>query len=931
MSVPYKQLPIHLGAPGEDISIKDLQVILKRFKSQNQLRLERAQDFLLPRQRMFLELLPIIFHYNNPLLPGFVSSNAPAGIVNYRPDSLAIKAAKHFSKSFSLSRQPSEPPPIEALFLMGSVGSIAFSKNSDMDIWLCHSSDLLPSQLADLQKKANTVEQWAATLDLEVHFFLMDSKRFRQGEDTPMSSESSGHSQHYLLLEEFYRTAIYIAGKSPAWWLVPPDQELNYTRYVDHLLTNRFIYEHEVIDFGGLDAVPAEEFTSVTLWHLYKALHAPHKSLLKLMLMECYASEYPNMQWLCQTIKQAVYEGSYVANDLDPYFLIYQKLENYLQQQYSSSRLDLLRQCFYLKIMGSSDTSMDVFNRTYRERYLQTIARRFHWSASTLNVGNTKNWDLSKACTEHALILQQLTHCYRIIVGFAREHKLPQQHNNDLKLLGRKLNAFWEKKPGKIEILTTRNEVHTKALELSLVASQFNDNHDGWSLILGHSGNTQDIQPLQKSRTLIELLCWMVVNGLYHKQLKLHFSAGTLKLSSEQLHTILLQLMTYLSEHFDNDPPLSAYQTTREPLHSLLFINLGQPAINDREDGGVLISTRSDAFSYGMDRQSLVLTSAVVALTSWGEINTSEHEGLTGLFDVLTDRINNSNHLSANSISVICQTPTRGKSIVLRIESVFSTLLKLFSGAENYRYLLAGGSGFYVFQNTGSILSYAYLADEDALFKELAKPQKKFRPSHFDQNILANTPIPLLYTLNKAGIIQVFYYQHNNDISVYIIDERGALYTQHHSNAQADRLLNHYAVFLDNVLNRNFFDTYLTIDYYQLHKSAIGVWYCNQAPLKALPSVNYLNLRITGETTPKGIVYTVYCNEHEFSSIDHGAHVFFAAYQYILSFRRSKEEYPVHISDIELPLSAFRIDSPEQLHTIHYLSYKQKIEDKFNH
>ena len=40
--------------------------------------------------------------------------------------------------------------------------------------------------------------------------------------------------------------------------------------------------------------------------------------------------------------------------------------------------------------------------------------------------------------------------------------------------------------------------------------------------------------------------------------------------------------------------------------------------------------------------------------------------------------------------------------------------------------------------------------------------------------------------------------------------------------------------------------------------------------------------------------------------------------------------YPVHITDIDLPLSAFRIDNPEQLRTIHYLNYKQKIEAKFN-
>jgi adenylate cyclase class 1 len=817
---------------------------------------------------------------------------------------------------------------------MGSVGSIAFSKTSDMDIWLCHQADLSKPKLAELQKKASAVERWAATLDLEVHFFLMDCEKFRRGEDNPMSAESSGHTQHYLLLEEFYRTAIHIAGKIPVWWLVPPHQEQHYTHYVSHLIDNRFVYEHEVIDFGGLEAVPAEEFTSATLWHLYKALHAPHKSLLKLLLLECYASEYPNTQWLCHIIKRAVYQGTYANIDLDPYLLIYQKVENYLQQCHSKNRLDLARQCFYLKIMGFSDAAMDALNRTYRERYMQNIAQRFHWPMSTYNAQIDKSWNVSKASAEHAAILQAHTQCYRMIMGFAREHVLPDHPlNNDLKLIGRKLNAFLEKKPGKIEILTTRNEIHIMPNELSLAASRFIEDHESWSLYLGNVSMDQsdDVEPVKKSSNICELLCWLIVNGLYHKQLKLHLGKNHQKISSEELQVTLSQLNLYLTAHFDSDPPLSAYKTARTPLHALLIINLGQPDMDIRDDGCVVMSARSDTFSYGMNRQCFVQTTDLVSVTSWGEINTSQHKGLTGLFDVLCDIINgHSKPMSVADISVMCQTPTRGKSIVMRIEYVFKTLLRLLFEAPNYRYFLAGGMAFYVFQNTDAMLIYDYLADDDALLKELASPQTQFRPSYFDQTILANTPIPLIYTFNEAHVIQLFYYQHNNDVSIYIIDERGALYTRKHANTQADCLVSHYSAFLDNLLNRNFFESSLSIDYYKLHKNSAGMWCCTRAHLKMPVSDKELNLRITGEATAKGIVYTVYCNEQEFSSLNYGTQVFYVAYQYILTFRRNQEAYPVHISDIEMPLSAFRIDSPKQLQTIHYLNYKQKIEDKFN-
>lgn len=255
MTETTKYPPIKLGSPGEDISKKDLQSIIKRFKNLNQLRLQRVQSFFQARQQIFLDILPLLFHQNHPLLPGFTSSETVAGLPDYIPNKQAIHAAKQFSKSFTYKRKALLTHPIQGIFLMGSVGSIAFSKTSDMDIWLCHQPSLPADQINELQQKAIEIEQWADSLGLEVHFFLVNSESFSKGENIPISSESSGNTQHYLLLEEFYRTAIFIAGRIPAWWLIPPNQEYNYAEYLAHLIENRFISEHEVIDFGGLATI----------------------------------------------------------------------------------------------------------------------------------------------------------------------------------------------------------------------------------------------------------------------------------------------------------------------------------------------------------------------------------------------------------------------------------------------------------------------------------------------------------------------------------------------------------------------------------------------------------------------------------------------------------------------------------------------------
>jgi adenylate cyclase class 1 len=936
MTTPHDELPIYLGSPGEEISRQDIQTIKQRFKRLHRIREQRVQEFLQPRQQIFLELLPLLFHGNFSMLPGFISPTTPAGIPDYTPDAPALNAAKQLTKNFTYTRVASHIYPIEGLFLIGSAGSIAFSKTSCIGIWLCHQSDLSPVAIEELQQKASAIEDWAESLELHVHFSLINSEQFRLGQNTPASIENHGQTQPHQVLEEFYRTAIYIEGKCPAWWLVPPHEEANYTRYIKHLVTNRFIPEHEFIDFGGFEEVPAEEFVGATLWHLYKALHSPHKSFLKLLLMECYTSEYPHTEWLCHDIKKAVFQGHYINADLDPYLLIYQKVERYLLKTLNQERLALARQSFYLKVMGSSSHSLDTPIRTARDQYIQQIAKHWNWPVNTIEeFKRTQLWDIQKATAEHTTIVQQLTHCYRMIMGFAKDHLPPnQESSNDLKLIGRKLHSFLEKKPGKIEIITTHSEVHSKENSLSIVEIDPASDNSGWALYLKYvqTSGAADSEPLNKFRTLIETLCWLIINGLYHKHLLISFSSHSLSMQEQDLRFILRQIHLFLAHNFKPDAPLEAFQSTKIPLHSMIFINMG---IADIERLCVISEQRSDPLSYGSNRQCFIQTVNRISLSSWSEITTSQDDGLEGLFNCFTDIINNSKKpLSKNSVKFVCHSPTRARDILFRVEVLFSILVKIFSvpqqNNQSPRYILPGGTAYYVFQSVNQTLSYKALETEKLLLNELALPQEQYSTIYFDKAVFESTPISLIYSLNKPQIIQLFYYDNKTDINIYIIDEKGALYIQPHSKASAGHLLKQYATFLESIVGRALFERVSSIEYYTIETNAEGAFSCNPVHLSAATSNQELSLRISGEETGKGIMYTVYCNEKEFSSLDHGNMVFSAVYKHILQFRSANSNYPIHITDIDLPLSAFRIANPAQLQTIYYLNYKQKIEDKLN-
>lgn len=565
--------PIQLGSPGEDISKKDLHKVMQRFINLSQLRLQRIQEFLLPRQRIFLNLLPLLFHQNHPLLPGFISSNTIAGIPNYTPSNNSILLAKSFSKHFTYKRRALREYPIQGIYLMGSVSSIAFTKNSDIDIWLCHDHGLLKEEIDELQAKATAIEKWAESLHLEVHFFLIDSEEFIQGASSPLSSESSGQTQHYLLLEEFYRTALFIAGRTPLWWLVPPHEEQNYNDYVKHLKEKRFISNHEVIDFGGLEEIPAEEFISATLWHLYKSLSSPYKSLLKLLLMESYASEYPRPQWLCLEVKKAIYQGNFNLNDTDPYALVYYKVEKYLSSDQDIDRINFIRQCFYLKISGALEKQSSLQRHADRDAFMTDIVRRDQWPEAIIS-GCTKDqsWDIKKASLENDLIIRQLKLCYRMISRFSNSNAYSLQQQ-DMQLIGRKLKSFLQKSPGKVDIITTRSSIRNKENELSLIESQTTSTRPNWSLFPGEvtEQNVKGTVPFKEgAKSLVELLTWLVVNGLYQQKLHLHIQSKQQSFNKTDIHNTLAALRQFLLNHkLGNLTTLSAFKHPNRVIANL--------------------------------------------------------------------------------------------------------------------------------------------------------------------------------------------------------------------------------------------------------------------------------------------------------------------------------------------------------------------------
>jgi len=61
----------------------------------------------------FLDLLPLLLHVNHPRLPGFVGTDAPAGIPGYQPADATLLCARGAARTFSYKRRPLPHPPVQ--------------------------------------------------------------------------------------------------------------------------------------------------------------------------------------------------------------------------------------------------------------------------------------------------------------------------------------------------------------------------------------------------------------------------------------------------------------------------------------------------------------------------------------------------------------------------------------------------------------------------------------------------------------------------------------------------------------------------------------------------------------------------------------------------------------------------------------------------
>lgn len=776
-----------------------IETLKQRLDAINQLRVDRALAAMKPAFQRVYSLLPTLLHHHHPLMPGYLNGNVPHGICLYTPDETQQAYLNDLEDKWGspFDKPASGELPITGVYSMGSTSSIGQSCSSDLDIWVCHQSWLDNEERTRLQQKCSLLEKWAASMGVEVSFFLIDENRFRHNESGSLGGEDCGSTQHILLLDEFYRTAVRLAGKRILWNMVPGEEEAHYDEYVLSLYAQGALTPNEWLDLGGLSSLSAEEYFGASLWQLYKSIDSPYKAVLKTLLLEAYSWEYPNTQLLATDIKHRLHQGEIVSFGLDAYCMMLERVTRYLTDINDTTRLDLARRCFYLKVCEKLSLAKACVG--WRREILSQLVSEWGWSEERLAMlDNRANWKIERVREAHNELLDAMMQSYRNLIRFARRNNLSVSASpQDIGVLTRKLYAAFEALPGKVTLVNPQISPDLSENDLTFIHVPVGRaNRTGWYLynqapamdsIVSH-------QPLEYNRYLNKLVAWAYFNGLLTPQTRLHIKSGNLCDTAK-----LQELVADVSHHFPLRLPAPTPKALYSPCeirHLAIIVNLeNDPTAAFRNQVVHFDFRKLDVFSFGQQQQCLVGSIDLLYRNSWNEVRTLHFSGEQSVLEALKTILGKMHQDAAppESVEVFCYSQHLRGLIRTRIQQLVSECIELRLSSTRlepgrFKAVRVAGQTWGLFFER---LSVSVQKLENAVeFYGAISNNKLHGLSIKVETDQVHLP-PVVDGFASEGIIQFFFEDTSDDkgFNIYILDESNRVEVYHHCEGSKEELV----------------------------------------------------------------------------------------------------------------------------------------------
>jgi len=759
----------------------------QNFLSFNQKKFDRFQQLITNANvKRVINAIPLLLCVNDKKLPGYIEGDIPLGIPNYKADQETLK---YISSHFHLNdiKFKTKDPMIQMLAVMGSVGTIAYTKQSDFDYWVCIDSHGIPKEQVDrFYQKIEAIQKWAIEdIKIDVHLFINEISKLKSNIYAEDETEAFGSTIGATLKDEFYRSSIIIAGKIPFWWVVPRIGDEEYEKLFNQVPEE--LREKNYIDLGNLYTISKEDFLGAALFQIIKALGNPFKSILKIGVLEKYLFDTESTYLISQKVKASIQKGEIGGKILDSYVLMFEEVYAYYSGILEDKNLlTILRQNLYLKIdpqLSKYAAMQGKKNLPYKVMIMSRYVINWKWSARGIkDHDNFDNWDFNKIMQFWNQVRKFMLLSYQKIARELPALNLAQRiSESDFKLLSRKIKSYFSTNSEEIDnYITFKDTPHESILYIEPLTEDL-DNPQ-WRLYKRNTSSQEKFvsTTLKSDADLVRLLSWMALNQIFHPTFtRLQIQSGYSRINQNQI----LELLNKIHELFNEK---RVYLKNEFFLHQSFSLN-----------NMVIIN-------FNTENVEEIKTIDWLYYTSWGQSFVRRVDGINDMIPILETILQDGIQLP-RPFDDFCAvvTPEPFKPLYKGLERLFResyNFILFKEGKAPKRMVTRLGDQFLVISREKNIIKVDI---QPHLIKMLTTLTLNPKP-RIDLHFYGEDSRIQLYAglLEKASTnsISLMYETKNEHTLIYIINEQGNIFTYIAPDSRREEYLVRMYEFCKNVV-----------------------------------------------------------------------------------------------------------------------------------
>jgi adenylate cyclase, class 1 len=870
------------------MSFDHVQQNRERFLEYNSNRYNQFLSTLDSSRRLIFKTIPLLFHINSNKLPGFVNDRTPCGIKNFTDTNACIRAVRLLNNETGISDQLQISEYfIESVYLQDCF------RTGKLILWVIHLPDIPGESLKLLRRKSEYINKWLLKNGLSISIYTTTASNISN-----TYYDSVGHGFHIdkkFFLNDFYSESILIAGKPDFWWLTSDYTELSYRQAIDKGL----IEEDEYIECDGAHKLRTQDYYSAAIWYLLNMSHSPATTWLDLLLLlnrilsddDTYSSR----------LKSMVHEGIFLNLEIEPRCFYATFLNNTLSDVAShnialvNNQLLQVLSCYYESSQSSIEHSKSIFDHLYtirNDRYSyesKLELQDYIYSLESIYKLTEKyfSWIHEKLINESDAILDRI----RELNPMSERMLMKLKHSSK-----------------NLHILKHSNKVRFN--QEKIIISINNGTLDGnWELKIPCSDSTE--RTIKTFDSLIELLTWSYINQVIDTATQISSRCSYELISSIDMINIVKVLSDNIDLNMLDALDLNVFTSNAIPVKSIVFVDM-----------------------HSNSTQNEVAQISQLIIYNTGEFHTLVYKGYDNFIACIYNWFNllDKSVLSdIPSIQIYGIKPGKTRELETNIDYLLHELGGYFSKnpTRNTRTILKKDDKYYVSHISDNKIDTDLFDDMHSLYQYLEKPLDEYTSCMFTDTFERDAMLGYLLRQNKQDTIQMFYFIENQQVRTFFFDENGALFTYVQKLYNRQCFINHWILFLHNMLKK------------YTHSVAVEI---NQ--LIKLDDTTYEHIPLTGNMLPtngkcfdldmkiynkdNNINVSFTYEDKEFNSSNQGSDLYFEISKFISRNCALSKNIPVYVSNIDMPDAYLPGSDSESMHLIDYLKYKRNVESRLN-